>query len=71
MDGIMAPAVILELVDIRQAAARCHCRIKEWKMTEGKAWGLAEQTFTDPFRAFENMKAGRAWVLGAPIRVIP
>lgn len=62
--------VILELLEVRQAALRHHCRVKQWRLTTDRAMALAEQTSLDPIKTFEAMKDGHAYVLGAPIMVL-
>jgi hypothetical protein len=62
--------VILELLEVRQAALRHHCRVKQWRLTTDRAIALAEQTSLNPYKAFEAMKDGHAYVLGAPIVVL-
>lgn len=62
------------MLELRDAAERANCRIKEWKLTEPEGRRLAGEmeavTLTSADAIFESMKNYGAHIFGARIRLL-
>lgn len=67
--------MIEQMARCRRDAAKSHCRIKEWRLTDDQAWSLAGEIVSMQFMPFEfltlleSIKRGDTFVLGARVTV--
>ena len=69
----MSETMVVQMIRFRRDAAKRHCRVKRWRLTEAEAIVLADEIkpWGDAITTVEAMRLGTVRFLGAQIMVKP